>query len=184
VADKRAKVNVRLGAIEERLAALEQAAAPAPRAAPAPIPDAERFWALAGLQERLGADADAGAVVYAGSASLPSGEEYIWQEGASVAALLDARPEALVPALAALGHRVRLMLVQAVLSGRRTVGELEALETLGTSGQLYHHLRQLVAAGWLQTAGRGRYAVPPERVVPFLVVLAAVGPSPPVTGDA
>jgi hypothetical protein len=76
---------------------------------------------------------------------------------------------------------VRLVLVQAVLAGRRTVAELEALESLGTTGQLYHHLRQLVAAGWLQTAGRGRYAVPGDRVVPLLVVLAAVGPAPPPT---
>ena len=93
--------------------------------------------------------------------------------------MLDADPDDLARALAALGHRVRILLLQAVLGGRRTVAELEALETVGTTGQLYHHLRQLVAAGWLQTAGRGRYAVPGERVVPLLVVLAAAGPAPP-----
>ncbi len=50
---------------------------------------------------------------------------------------------------------------------------LVGIDGFGTSGQLYHHLRQLVAAGWLRTAGRGRYEVPPARVVPLLVVLAA-----------
>jgi hypothetical protein len=42
-----------------------------------------------------------------------------------------------------------------------------------TTGQLYHHLRQLVAAGWLRTSLRGRYAVPADRIVPLLALLAA-----------
>jgi hypothetical protein len=56
---------------------------------------------------------------------------------------------------------------------RGTVAELRAHERLGTTGQLYHHLRQLVSAGWLRTTARGQYAVPGERVVPLLVALAA-----------
>ncbi len=42
-----------------------------------------------------------------------------------------------------------------------------------TTGQIYHHLRLLTAAGWLHTTGRGRYEVPGTRVVPLLVVLTA-----------
>jgi hypothetical protein len=38
---------------------------------------------------------------------------------------------------------------------------------------VYHHLRQLTSAGWLRSAARGRYVVPPERVVPLLTVVAA-----------
>jgi hypothetical protein len=169
--EEREGVEARLSAVEERLAALESR----PRPTPVPLPDREDFWVLAGLQERSG---DESAIVFAGTVGLPTGERYIWQQGADVPGLLAADTEDLVPAIAALGHRVRLALVQAVLDGRRTVAELEALESLGTTGQLYHHLRQLVAAGWLQTAGRGRYAVPGDRVVPLLVVLAAVGPTP------
>jgi hypothetical protein len=165
--DDGGELEARMIAIEERLAALESP----PRAAPVPLADPEDFWVLAGLQERAVDDA----VVYAGTVALPTGERYVWQRGADVAGVLEADPDELAPAIAALGHRVRLALVQAVLAGRRTVGELEALESLGTTGQLYHHLRQLVAAGWLQTTGRGRYAVPGDRVVPLLVVLAAVG---------
>jgi len=176
MADERADVETRLAAIEERLAALE---ARRPASPPAPVPDAEELWVLAGLQERLGEDHGDGAVVYAGSVALPTGERYVWQWGAAVEHLLDADPDDLVPALAALAHRVRLRLLLAVLGGRRTVAELEALEGLGTTGQLYHHLRGLVAAGWLHAAGRGRYAVPAERVVPLLVVLAAAAPAPP-----
>ena len=78
----------------------------------------------------------------------------------------------------ALGHPVRLLLLRQVLSGAGTVAELQERVELGTSGQLYHHLRQLVGARWLQVAARGRYAVPPERVVPLLVVLAAARREP------
>lgn len=42
-----------------------------------------------------------------------------------------------------------------------------------TSGQLYHHLRQLVSAGWLRATSRGSYAVPPDRVIPLLTILTA-----------
>ena len=54
--------------------------------------------------------------------------------------------------------------------------ELQELDEVGTTGQPYHHLKQLVAASWLQTAGRGRYAVLGNRVVPLLVLLAATHP--------
>lgn len=73
--------------------------------------------------------------------------------------------------LAALAHPMRLSLVQDVLTGRRTASELSADGRFGTSGQLYHHLRQLVSAGWLKSTGRGHYSVPPQRVVPLLVIL-------------
>jgi predicted transcriptional regulator len=51
--------------------------------------------------------------------------------------------------------------------------ELTGLPGVGTTGQIYHHLRQLTSAGWLRTTSRGQYAVTPERVVPLLAVLAA-----------
>jgi hypothetical protein len=75
--------------------------------------------------------------------------------------------------LAALAQPVRLRLLLAVLNGRHTSAELGQIDGSGTTGQLYHHLRQLVAAGWLRSAGRGQYQIPPERVIPLLVALAA-----------
>ncbi len=75
--------------------------------------------------------------------------------------------------LSALAHPVRLLLLREILQGARTTAELAAHERLGTTGQLYHHLRQLVAACWLRTTARGQYSVPGERVVPVLTVLAA-----------
>ena len=58
-------------------------------------------------------------------------------------------------ALAALGHPVRLRLLHEIVHGRTTVKALAELDDIGTSGQIYHHLRQLIAAGWLRATARG-----------------------------
>ena len=68
---------------------------------------------------------------------------------------------------------MRLKLLREVLAGHHGSAELSGVEGLGTSGQLYHHLRQLVSAGWLRTNRRGQYIVPAERVVPLLVTIVA-----------
>ncbi|GAA1533143.1 hypothetical protein GCM10009741_39350 [Kribbella lupini] len=78
------------------------------------------------------------------------------------------------PALAALGHPVRLTLLREILQGRTTVSALSEVEGLGTSGQIYHHLRQLTAENWLHTPSRGVFAVPPTRVVALRAILVAL----------
>lgn len=130
------------------------------------------FWALQGLQER--AEDPAGSVLLTGSVEIEPGARYLWQQEATTSSLLESDWSAAVPALDALAHPVRLQLLQLVLRGTDRTADLGEAEGLGTSGQLHHHLRQLVAAGWLRSAGRGRYEIPAPRVVPLLVVLVAV----------
>jgi DNA-binding transcriptional ArsR family regulator len=77
-------------------------------------------------------------------------------------------------ALAALGSPVRLRLLQEIVRGRATVSALSEVEGLGTSGQIYHHLRQLTAEGWLRSPSRGTFSVPPSRVVALLAILEAL----------
>ncbi|MQA83604.1 MAG: helix-turn-helix domain-containing protein [Streptosporangiales bacterium] len=164
----------RLAELEQRVAELERGQAARVRE-PGPgdeDDDEARFWALHGLQRRL--PEGAGAVLFTGVVPMPTGGQYIWQQGADTAALLDEDWSALSQQLNALGHPVRLLLLRRVLSGARTAAELQELEGLGTSGQLYHHLRPLVAAGWLRATARGQYEVPGSRVVPLLVVLSAM----------
>ncbi|TDD83604.1 ArsR family transcriptional regulator [Actinomadura darangshiensis] len=156
----------RVGRLEERIAVLEGGVRPA---AGRPEPD-DTFWALNALKDRA---ADPGAVLFTGSVTLPSGEHYEWQQGHAADDLLQDDWAKAAESLSALAHPVRLLLLREIMHGTRTTAELAAHEDLGTTGQLYHHLRQLVAAGWLRTSGRGRYAVPGERVVPILTVLAA-----------
>ena len=156
----------RVTGLEDRLARLEAPALRPGEGAAGTRP----FWALAGLKERA---AEPGAVLFTGTVTLSGGEHYEWQEGQPVETLLADDWAQSAAALAALAHPVRLLLLRQILSGVRTAAELGRHEQLGTTGQLYHHLRQLVAAGWLRTSLRGQYAIPAERIVPLLTLLAA-----------
>ena len=82
-----------------------------------------------------------------------------WEEAAAV--------------LAALGNPVRLEIVRRLLLGGETVQELQEIPGLGTTGQLYHHLRDLQAAGLVTQRRRGRYGVAADKVVPALIITAA-----------
>ncbi len=157
----------RLAALEARVTEIETGRAVSPPRG-ATTPDPEVFWALEGLKSRVD---DPGAVLFTGTVALPGGERYEWQEAFATGALLSDDWTHAAASLSALAHPVRLLLLREILQGARTTAELGAHEQLGTTGQLYHHLRQLVSAGWLRSTTRGQYAVPPERVVPLLVVL-------------
>ena len=158
----------RVSELERRFAELTSAKTSKP---PAGAGVADIYWALEGLRQRLDEDSS-GAVLYTGTVDLPTGEHYDWQYGTHLDDLLAADWAEWAGTLGALGHPVRLLLLRRVLAGTRKAAELAADQSLGTTGQLYHHLRQLVAAGWLHSATRGHYAVPGERVVPLLIILS------------
>ncbi|WP_304451213.1 helix-turn-helix transcriptional regulator [Nocardiopsis sp. YSL2] len=170
--------DTRLADLEARVAELERRAAERPRppdTAPAAA-TGDAFFALDALREHA---TGRGGVVFAGlvrdgeGASAESALE--WQQGLPVERLAELDWSQCAAALDALGHPVRLSLLHAVWSGTRTVAELSELSGFGTTGQIYHHVHQLSAAGWLTTIRRGHYAVPPERVIPLLTVLLAAG---------
>lgn len=157
--------------LERRVAALEDVvgrliARPAPPSTSTDPSDA--LWALHGLEER-GLDA----VMMVGSVAIPEAGPVAWQAGLTSEALLDLDWSELASTIDALSHPARLTILRLVLSGVSTTSALLEQESLGTTGQLHHHLRQLVAAGWLTLVKRGRYVVPPHRVVPLLVVILA-----------
>lgn len=131
--------------------------------------ETEDFWILEGLRRRE----PRGAVAFAGHVQLDGGSVQ-WQWGRAADDLLVAEWESGSARIEALAHPVRLHLLQRVLAGAGTTGELRETEELGTTGQLHHHLRILVAAGWLESPARGRYRVPSVRVIPLLAVMSAV----------
>ncbi|WP_169253578.1 winged helix-turn-helix domain-containing protein [Brevibacterium sp. 'Marine'] len=166
----------RLSALERRVAELEAAAAsiapprPAAGEAATALPgDAETFWALHGLVDHLG---EAGGVTYTGYTTPPGGSGPVaWQMGLSSAGLAQIDFAEAAGSLAALGHPVRLQLLQAIYEGTSTVAELGKDERFGTSGQIYHHVHALAGAGWLESARRGHWRVPAQRVVPLLTLV-------------
>lgn len=161
------ELHRRLTELEDRVTRLEEHPVP-------PSGDAtkqeEAFWALHDLRERVD---DTGGVVFAGVVPLPSGETFEWQMGVTAQDMLTGDWSQEGESLEALGHPVRLRLLQQVLSGATATAELKDDPALGTTGQLYHHLRRLVAAGWLRSEERGHYRVPPVRVIPLLTILLA-----------
>lgn len=172
----------RLARLEERLAQPEGPTEPGRSAASAgpdrvdlgpddTAPRDDPFWVVSGIEERVPAP---GAVYYAGSVTVAGGPVQ-WQIGRPTEHLLESDWADHAPALAALASPVRLTILQAFLGGASSAAELSGAGGLGTTGQIYHHLNQLVAQGWLRVAGRGHYAIPPERIVPLLAILAAVG---------
>ena len=87
--------------------------------------------------------------------TLPGEAKCEWQQSVDVDSQLTMDWAFASDVLAALGHPVRLAVLREVLGGIHTVADLGTVDGFGTSGQLYHHLRLLVAAGWLRSAGRG-----------------------------
>lgn len=178
MAQHESSLSERVASVEVRVAALERAQAgnvhhdsTSARSGVRPVLDPDTFWALAGLRDRT---ESGGGVLFTGTVELPEDELTEWQQQVPTSELLESDWRDRAEMLAALAHPIRLLLLREILRGKRTAAELGSVDELGTSGQLYHHLRQLVAAGWLHTTGRGRYEVPAVRVVPLMVIVATV----------
>jgi hypothetical protein len=142
--------------------------------------DNDKYWALTGLarsNRRLAESGEdthlSGGVIYAGDVALPGGKRYLWQRESALTPLLALNWADLGDTIAALAHPVRLAMLKACLGESRSTQDLLALEGMGTSGQLFHHLKTLQGAGWLRSLQRGQYEVPAERVVPLLAILSA-----------
>jgi DNA-binding transcriptional ArsR family regulator len=132
----------------------------------------DAFWALEGLTTR---SPEGGAVLYVGTVELPTGGAVQWQYGIGAEDLFAKDWSEQADALAALGHPIRLQILQAVLNGKTTVAQLVEQLDAGTSGQIYHHLKELLSSRWLTSLRRGTYEVPPARIVPLMAILTAVG---------
>ena len=137
---------------------------------PADSLDQEKYWVLHGLAKTKH---KGGEVLYAGQVKVPTGEQYMWQRHAGAADLFKLDWASLDAVIAALGHPVRLRLLKSILEGNVTKAALEKLDGIGTTGQLYHHLKSLEEGGWVRSLQRGTYGVPGERVVPLLAILMA-----------
>jgi len=155
----------RLEELERRVAALEQSGGGDPQ-----LP-----WAVARLRQEFdAAGVRNGGVLLAGALQLPTGERLDWQAQFATDAIVgDVWTIEAANCLAVLANPVRLRLLREIVYGRRTAADLAAIEELGTSAEIYQHLRQLAAVGWLQTAGLGRFEVPEGRLVPLLAALAS-----------
>lgn len=177
----------RLEALEARVHELEDAVAatppslPSPSAAPdgaattadgplATPQDPDPFWALTSLKENSTAP---GAVVFAGAVEVGLGHvEYQW--GRPVEHLLAADWAEHAEPVAALGHPLRLAILQRLLDGEHTVAQIVDELALGSTGIAYHHLSALQSAGWVTSPRRGNWSIPASRAIPLLAIITAL----------
>jgi DNA gyrase subunit B len=123
------------------------------------------------------AQKESGAIAYTGT--FCSGEDEatrqsIWVSVVPTDELLKLNENRMVEkVLSSIGNSQRLAIVLALLKKPMTVNQL--MEVLGsnTTGQVYHHLKPLVAADLIQEE-KGVYAVIPYRVQGMVMLLAAV----------
>jgi hypothetical protein len=162
-------VEARLRALEHTVAALGVAVRPDANERKSSLP-LKRFWAIDHIAQHGG---EKGGVVFAGQVTLPIGETYAWQIQGGTNDLMAAEWNVANAPLAALAHPMRLTILKALLNGQRDTQSLQVLPDMGTTGQLYHHLKELESAGWIRQPRRGEYTVLAERVVPLLTILSA-----------
>ena len=177
----------RLDELAARVAALEavQSGAAPPQPAPGsvtePAPGELDVDLLQRLQGREGTPFDGvgahgvptrGSVLYAGAATVAGGS-YLWQMERPVPGLLAVDDDLIARTVTAIASPTRIRLLKAVLGGANETHQLQAALGEVSTGQLYHHLKELTAIGLVIQRGRGRYEIAAHAVVPLLAMIAA-----------
>lgn len=115
--------------------------------------------------------ADNGTVLYAGAGTAVGGV-IAWQMDRTWNELTELEPGPIARLLAALGNPQRVKIVQALVHAPATTAELSGRLDEPSSGQLFHHLKELLAAGVVYQPQRGTYAVRQQHIVPLLTVIS------------
>jgi len=78
--------------------------------------------------------------------------------------------------LACIGNNDRLNMLLALLRAPRTVAQLVEECDYNTTGQVYHHLRPLLATNLVKEDdnNRGNYMIPPHRISGIIMLLAGI----------
>ncbi|MDY7106426.1 MAG: metalloregulator ArsR/SmtB family transcription factor [Actinomycetota bacterium] len=111
-------------------------------------------------------------VLYAGVGPWEDGT-VAWQLGRTWGEATSRADDRSARVLAALANPTRLRIVAVLLTGPLPTGRLAERLDQPSSGQLFHHLKDLLAAGIVHQPERGVYAIDRNHVVPLLAVLSA-----------
>ena len=160
------KIEARLAHLESEVASLRESI----NAKTTGVVSEGKFWAIETLKNTY---PEMGGVVFGGYVKVPTEKTYAWQIESRAEELYQADWSVAQSALAALAHPVRLAILKALLHGQSDTQSLQAIPEIGTTGQLYHHVKELEAAGWIRQPRRGEYNLLAERIVPLLAILAA-----------
>jgi DNA-binding transcriptional ArsR family regulator len=100
------------------------------------------------------------------------GRRVMLKQEEDLSAVAEVEPSSVSRVFAALGSPFRILLLRALLGGPRTAQELQAELDVGPAGQLYHHLKELLAAGLIVQLKRSVYAIRDQKAL--LVCIAVV----------
>lgn len=129
---------------------------------------------FAGPAAAAPADLHGSGIYYAGQIAEGPNRYRLEPRMRRTAEIMEADGEKAGRVLAAIGHKQRLDILRSVLREPLTGSELVERLSMGTTGQLYHHIKALMAADLLVQEERGgRYSVPAHRILPLMLLLAA-----------
>ena len=141
------------------------------------------------IVDAIKAASDAGTQMIGHFGSLPasSGTQSWWsiRYDDAVTRLFENPDYKVAQILSVLGSEVRLGILQILFRGPKTAAELVAEMKFGTTGQAYHHLRELERAGYVeQRAGQWHFQMGVGRVYLTALSLAAdAGAEKPEEGE-
>ena len=113
-----------------------------------------------------------GVVGFSGDVTTPQGPvQYSWQRPASF--LSENAWEPSFQRIAALSSPIRGQILRRLWEAPASVAELVDEGVFSSTGKAYHHLNELLHAGWIEKDSHGKHRIPPARVVPLLAIVAA-----------
>ncbi|MEJ2857832.1 MULTISPECIES: ArsR/SmtB family transcription factor [unclassified Saccharothrix] len=118
-------------------------------------------------------DEGGGELGYGGQVSLGGGR-VSWRIDVTPERALSLADRPRIEVLAALAHPARVDIVRSLLArGAQPATALQEAARLGSTGQLYHHLKALTGSGLVEQDKRGSYRLRSAATVPVLVLLTA-----------
>lgn len=158
-----AALQARLAAVEGQLSSVAVGSAPGALFRARRSPQSDH---VAGQTEPV-----EGTLSYSGT--IQRGERPVrFRQTLSVQSLMEAPPDLLAPIFAALASPHRLILLRTLCERTCTAQQLQEVLGMGSAGQLYHHLKELLAAGLITQRERSSaYTIAPEKVIPIYAAL-------------
>ncbi len=163
-----------MAAVQERLRMLEAQLAPAPPEASLakPTPPFDPATVSSQSTGLLPQESNwQGMLSYRGVAQ-SARQHYQFQRQHALPIVFDAAPEPLAQLFAALASPHRIVILRTLWDGPRSSQSLQETVGMSSTGQLYHHLKELLAAGLLIQRGGREYTLAPAKRVLICLALA------------
>lgn len=110
------------------------------------------------LEDKLGEKPDGGLVLISGIERRKGKVVDSFMSAVDLESIAKCPPFKIAKLTSSLSSENRIRIMQSLLKGVKTASELSE-ETGLEGGQLYHHLKELIMAGYVQMVERGKYAL-------------------------